>query len=50
VYQSDVIYYGDNLLDYVAHEFKVSPLEPSTDRPRVPFWGDLADGAENQDL
>lgn len=50
VHQSDVIYYGDNILDYVAHEFKVSPLEPSTDRPRIPFWADRADGAENRDL
>jgi len=26
VHQTDVIYYGGNLLDYVAHEFKVPPL------------------------
>jgi hypothetical protein len=50
VYQTDVIYYGDNLLDYVAHEFKVPPLDPSPDRIHVPFWSELAEGAEDQDL
>ena len=49
VYQADIIYYGDNLLDYVAHEFKLHPLEPST-RVHVPFWSDLAEGAESRDL
>jgi hypothetical protein len=50
VHQTDVIYYGDNLLDYVAHEFHVPPLHPSPDRRHVPFWSDLAEGAENRDL
>ncbi|HEX8094088.1 SMI1/KNR4 family protein [Jatrophihabitans sp.] len=50
VYQADVIYYGDNLVDYIAHEFKVPPLEPSSNRARVPFWSDLAEGAESRDL
>jgi len=49
VYQSDVIFYGDDLLDYVAHEFRVPPRHPS-DRTHVPFWSDLANGAENADL
>ncbi|MEI2810980.1 MAG: hypothetical protein V9F00_12545 [Nocardioides sp.] len=49
VYQADVIYYGDNLLDYFAHEFGVPPPHPS-DRTRVPFWSDLAEGAESRDL
>jgi hypothetical protein len=49
VHQADVIFYGDNLLDYVAHEFHVPPLQPS-DRTHVPFWSDLAEGAENRDL
>jgi len=48
-YQADVILYGDNLLDYIAHEFRVPPLHPS-DRTRVPFWTDLAEGADNRDL
>ena len=49
VYQTDVIFYGDNLLDYVAHEFGLPPLHPS-DRTHVPFWSELAGGAENRDL
>ena len=49
VHQADVIFYGDNLLDYVAHEFHVPPLHP-TERTHVPFWSDLAEGAENRDL
>ena len=50
VHQADVIFYGDDLLDYVAHEFGVPPLDPSSDRTYVPFWSDLAEGAENRDL
>lgn len=49
VHQTDVIFYGDNLLDYVAHEFMVPPLHPSA-RSHVPFWSNLAEGAENGDL
>jgi hypothetical protein len=48
-YQTDVIFYGDDLLDYVAHEFHVHPLHPS-ERTHVPFWSELAEGAENRDL
>jgi hypothetical protein len=50
VHQADVIYYGDDLLDYVAREFGVAALHPSTRRTHVPFWSDLAQGAENGDL
>lgn len=50
VYQADVIYYGDDLLDYVAHEFKLPPPHPLPDRAHVPFWSDLAEGAEGRDL
>ena len=50
VYQTDVIYYGDNLLDYVAHEFGVPPLHPGPARTHVPFWSDLAEGAGAGDL
>lgn len=48
IYQTDVIYYGDDLVDYVAHEFQVPPLHPSpvVGPRRVPFWSDLADGVE----
>ncbi|WP_286930655.1 MULTISPECIES: hypothetical protein [Aeromicrobium] len=49
VYQTDVVFYGDNILDYVAHEFSVPPLQPSH-RTHVPFWSDLALGAGNHDL
>lgn len=50
VYQTDVVFYGDDLLDWVAHEFKVLPLHPSPTRTHVPFWSDLAQGSESQDL
>ncbi|MFS3127558.1 hypothetical protein ACLM5J_04055 [Nocardioides sp. Bht2] len=49
VYQIDVIVYGDNLLDYSAREFRLYPFDPS-DRTHVPFWSDLAKGAEDRDL
>lgn len=49
VHQADVIFYGDDLLDYVAREFNVPPLHPA-DRTHVPFWSDLAGGVEHRDL
>lgn len=49
VFQTDVVFYGDNLLDYVANEFGVPPLHPSV-RTHVPFWSDLSEGAEVRDL
>lgn len=49
VYQTDVIFYGDNLVDYVAREFGGVPPEPS-ERVRVPFWSALAEGVEDRDL
>lgn len=51
VHQTDVIYYGDDLADYVAHECKLpQPTKASGSRLRVAFWSDLAEGAENEDL
>ena len=52
VYQSDVVVYGDNLLDYVAHEFGAGPRVPTPEdqRPKVPFWSSLVAGAHNDDL
>lgn len=50
VHQADVIVYGDDLLDYVAHEFSVPPLHPSSHRTYVPFWTELSEGAESRDL
>ncbi len=49
VHQTDVIFYGDDLLDYVAYEFGAPPRHPSA-RTHVPFWSNLAEGAENSDL
>jgi hypothetical protein len=49
VYQTDVIMYGDNLLDYVSHEFEAGPRHP-TNATHVPFWSDLVFGAESPDL
>ena len=48
IYQTDVIYYGDDLVDYVAHEFHVPPLHlnPVVGSRHVPFWSDLVDGVE----
>ena len=51
VHQTDVIHYGTDLDDYVVHEFGItgdwSPRRPTV---RIPFWSDLADGAEDGDL
>jgi len=46
IYQTDVIYYGENLADYVAREFHLPrrPAPVTADR-RTPFWSDLAEGA-----
>jgi hypothetical protein len=46
VYQTDIIYYGVNLVDYLHQEFRAGPGIPRSDprwRPRatVPFWRDL---------
>jgi hypothetical protein len=50
-YQTDVIIYGDDLLDYVAHEFTSGPPHPAAgDLPRVAFWSELAGGADSEDL
>jgi hypothetical protein len=49
VHQTDVIYYGADLADYLAHEFG----EPAAGRHptvRIPFWSDLAEGVEDVDL
>ena len=52
VYQADVIVYGDNLLDYVAHEFGVGPRAPAPEdrRLKIPFWSQLAAGDDNDAL
>ncbi|RZS34920.1 hypothetical protein EV193_108270 [Herbihabitans rhizosphaerae] len=43
VYQTDVIYYGFDLENYVAREFANSPAHGQT-QEWVPFWSDLAEG------
>ncbi|MGO4856685.1 hypothetical protein [Arthrobacter sp. 2MCAF14] len=47
VYQTDVIYYGNNLGDYCTVEFLGQPGR-STEQPRIriEFWSDLADGGD----
>jgi hypothetical protein len=51
VYQTDVVYCGDNLLDYVAHEFHTPPPHPTRDdRPHIRFWSDLAESADEAGL
>lgn len=44
VYQTDVIYYGANLLDYLEREFFGSSELPLGDVRRVEFWSDLVEG------
>ncbi len=45
IWQTDVVYYGDDLLDYLAHDFEAKPFEehPRTVYPRVPFWSDVVE-------
>jgi len=52
VYQTDVIFYGDDLADYVAHEYHLPEASLRDHLPpvRIPFWSDLAVGAESDDL
>jgi hypothetical protein len=42
MYQTDIIYYGLDLLDYVANEFHVrDPHHPWHHPKPIPFWDDL---------
>ncbi|MCB9840576.1 MAG: SMI1/KNR4 family protein [Phycisphaeraceae bacterium] len=47
VWQSDVIYYGSDLRDYLAREFNSAPRAPIRVPPwrRIPFWSELAEGS-----
>ncbi|WP_204296787.1 hypothetical protein [Actinoplanes campanulatus] len=42
VYQTDIIYYGVDLLDYLHREFGTAPAGSSADDPQAtaPFWRD----------
>lgn len=46
VYQTDIIYYGNDLMDYLEHEFKLN-LPASFPRAstlkQIEFWSDLVD-------
>ena len=51
VHQSDVIHYGADLDDYVRNEFwRTGSWSMKGEVVRVPFWSDLAVGAESADL
>ena len=43
VYQTDIIFYGNDLVDYLAHEFKIPSRPKRHANPRlIEFWGGLA--------
>ncbi len=52
VYQTDVVYYGYNLLDYVSHEFDNLPRDPTARRRmhRIAFWSGLAESVPEANL
>lgn len=50
VYGTDVIFYGDDLLDHVAREHHAPPRHESPYRTYVPFWSDIATGADDDEL
>lgn len=52
VHQTDVIHYGSDLANYLAREFAPADRRPElgTVRHRIPFWSDLAEGWESEDL
>lgn len=43
VYQTDVVYYGENLPDYVAHEFQIPARFKTGVHRDIPFWSRLAE-------
>ena len=45
VYQSDIIYYGSNLANYIANEFSIPHQYAIVGTPkRIRFWSDFAEG------
>jgi hypothetical protein len=45
VVQADILYYGDDLEDYLAHEFEGRRVRrPPTSAGSVPFWDDIVMG------
>lgn len=43
VYQTDVVYYGENLPDYVAHELEIPKRFTTGVHRAIPFWSALAE-------
>lgn len=45
VMQSDIVYYGADLADYLRREFSPAPPRTPVERPRrrIPFWSDLVE-------
>jgi len=41
MYQTDVICYADDLLQYIGNEFGPEARRPAVARPTVRFWSDL---------
>ena len=50
VVQSDVIWYGSDLLEWVQREFLGVPLPGHTARPEIANWSRLADGYDDYDF
>lgn len=50
VHQTDVIYYGANLLDYLHRELGPEPEESPPVTHPVPPWSELAMGYDNENL
>jgi hypothetical protein len=52
IYQTDVIYYGSDLADYLERELlgRSSPVPVPDPALRVPFWSDLVDGIDPVDM
>ena len=50
VVQSDVIWYGSDLLEWVQREFLGVPLPTHAPRPEIANWSRLADGYDDYDL
>lgn len=51
VHQSDVIYYGRDLVGYVNHEWgNDAAAQTAAPTLRVPGWSNLAEGAEDDEL
>jgi hypothetical protein len=43
VYQTDVVYYGENLPSYVAHELGIPKGYATGIHRKIPFWSNLAE-------